>query len=89
MAERKPICGNCEFGKVLPQNIKTRLCWGGPPAVITLPAPGGIQVKSVRPMVDASEPGCGMHRFNDLSSIEVPAPASAGIAAAETDGKPN
>lgn len=88
MADRKPTCGNCGWAKVVPQNLKTRLCWGAPPTPVALPAPGGIQIKSMRAMVDAGEPGCGMHRFNDLSSLALPAPAT-DLATADVGDKPN
>ena len=54
-------CSQCRFGKIIPQDITRRQCWGGPPQVMIVPAGGGkVGVNSVRPIVGAGDDSCAL-----------------------------
>jgi hypothetical protein len=65
-----PTCGQCHFGKMMPQDFKARACYGAPPSPVAFPTKGGITVKMVRPIVTVDEESCAM--FKQRSAIEMP-----------------
>ena len=79
-------CGTCQFGRRMPNmKINQRLCFGGPPQILVLPAPpqavklpdgrmqqitpGTFQLQNARPIVDAHEPECGFYKPKSISEI--------------------
>ena len=69
-------CGQCYFGKLIPQDLKARACFGAPPAPVALPAPNGmgVQVRMLRPMVGADDEACSL--FRARAAQELPLPTS-------------
>ena len=50
-------CGQCHYGKLVPQDITRRVCWGAPPQVAVTPK--GIM--AVRPPVGANDEACALY----------------------------
>jgi hypothetical protein len=53
-------CGQCKHARLVPGDLRQRLCMGGPPQGVAIPTQQGIQVQWLRPMVmaDAEAPSC-------------------------------
>jgi len=65
-------CGNCHFGKIIPNDLSKRICWGAPPTVIAvgMVGPGQIKTQMVRPVVEVHEEACALYRSKDQADIE-------------------
>ena len=56
-------CGNCHFGKIIPDNVLQRQCWGLPPTPIPIGASArGVQTVMARPTVAVSDDACALYR---------------------------
>jgi hypothetical protein len=59
-------CGTCHFGKIIPQDITKRVCWGAPPTAIQMPAPRGqMMTQMTRPVVSVSDDACALYQEKD------------------------
>jgi len=65
-------CGNCHFGKIIPNDLSKRICWGAPPTVIAvgMVGPGQIKTQMVRPVVEVHEEACALYRGRDQVDID-------------------
>lgn len=61
MQENK--CGTCKFAQPLPNDLKQKICFGGPPQLIVLPnRNGGLDVQSGRPHVGVMDVACSFYQ---------------------------
>jgi hypothetical protein len=57
-------CGNCGFGKMMPQDLTRRICWGAPPTPMQTVLPNGQKtVAMVRPIVAVTDDACALHQW--------------------------
>lgn len=68
-------CGQCKFGKPVPNELGKRFCFGAPPAPIAMPVrqPTGMQigVQMIRPVVDVKEEACSLFQQRIIASAAV------------------
>lgn len=65
LATVKDGCANCEFGRLVPQDVKQKMCTGLPPQALALPAQSptgqmGIQIQFTYPLVKHDGPRCSL-----------------------------
>jgi hypothetical protein len=64
-------CGNCHFGKIMPQDFTARICWGAPPTPSIVPVgPGKVAQQMIRPIVRAIDDPCALYRAKGVEEIE-------------------
>jgi hypothetical protein len=53
-------CGQCRWAKSVPQDLRIRVCMFGPPQLVVIPTPQGMQIAPMRPSVTVNEeaPSC-------------------------------
>lgn len=61
----KDGCANCDFGHLVPNDLKQKICAGLPPQALALPAQGpggqmGIQIQFTYPLVKHDGPRCSL-----------------------------
>lgn len=67
MIIEKKNCGNCSFASTVPQDLKIRVCKGGPPQAVLMA--NGLQF--VYPIVQPENAPCGFHKLKSL--LDTPA----------------
>ena len=56
-------CGSCMHSRLVPTDIRQRICRGVPPQIVPIPTgPGQMQLKHVWPTVESADEGCGLHK---------------------------
>jgi len=61
-------CGSCHFGKIIPQDITRRICYGAPPNAFPVSGPKGqMTVQMIRPVVTVSEDACALYQAKDAA----------------------
>jgi hypothetical protein len=74
MTEPLATCGTCKHGHLVDGQLTKRTCFGAPPTPILVgaaPGPGGgvaMRLELVRPVVNASDPGCAVHASRILAA---------------------
>ena len=57
-------CSQCRFGRLIPNDIKVRQCWGGPPQVVVTSAGNGkMGANFMRPIVAATDDSCALFQL--------------------------
>lgn len=69
-------CGQCQFGKIMSQDITKRVCWGAPPQVVAV-TPKGIT--SIRPLVGANDEACALYAARGTLEFSTAAPRQAEV----------
>lgn len=55
-------CGQCWFGRVMKEDVTSRLCHGAPPSPIAVPHPRGLKINMIRPVVGAKDEACALFK---------------------------
>ena len=64
-------CGNCEYGKAVPQDLTVVACNGLPPQmIVTGYTPAGPQMALLYPNLPRSQPGCALFAQRGLQDGE-------------------
>lgn len=62
-------CGACVYAKLVPQDFKSRACWGAPPSATVVPArPGQMSLQMIRPIVSITDDACAL--FKEKTPME-------------------
>lgn len=65
-----PTCAHCRFGHLVPQDIKVRQCWGGPPQLMLQSKNGAKSASFIRPIVGATDDACALFQLRVVASAQ-------------------
>ena len=63
-------CGECEHGARIKEDLTMRVCHGGPPQLIAVPAPGGMSIVGMLPHVHATDRACALFKRFEFQTLK-------------------